>query len=207
MEEMTRALQFDSDGEEEKISVEAAQLSKQPYISMTLQEASEGFSKLRKGISLDEVVEDDELDEEEGNLLGLPNSNVDAGEFIVHGSDVTGLPKHYKLTDSQKDCVAQMRTEMEKGQMLVFVHGPPGSGKTTTARLLVSEKNLDLVFSGTTGTASSLYKAQTINSLLHLGKTVEDFQDSQQRISAHLKRKIFSSLEMQGYYLLMKCQC
>ena len=66
-----------------------------------------------------------------------------------------------------------MRKEMEGGQMLVFNHGPPGSGKRTTARLLVSEKNLDLVFSGTTGTASSLYKAQTINSLLRMGKNVE----------------------------------
>ena len=40
---------------------------------------------------------------------------------------------------------------MARGQMLVFVHGPSGSGKTATARLLVSEKNLD-VFSGTTRT-------------------------------------------------------
>ena len=76
--------------------------------------------------------------------------------------------------------------------MLVFVHGPPGSGKTTTARLLVSEKNLDLVFSGTTGTASSLYKAETINSLLHMGKNVEDFQESQKRISPQIKSKILS---------------
>ena len=81
---------------------------------------------------------------------------------------------------------------MEKGQMLVFVHGPPGSGKTTTARLLVSEKNLDLVFSGTTGTASSLYKAETINSLLHLGRNVEDFQPGGKRISAQTKSEILS---------------
>ena len=192
MEELTSALRFDSHGEEEKCSVEAVGLSMQPYASMSLQDASEGFSKLRKGISLDEDIEDEELEEEEGNLLGLTTHNVDAREVIVHGSDVTGLPKDFKLTDSQKECVDLMRKDMEKGQMLVFLHGPPGSGKTTTARLLVSEKNLDLVFSGTTGTASSLYKAQTINSLLHLGKTVEDFQDSQQRISAHLKSKILS---------------
>ena len=58
------------------------------------------------------------------------------------------------------------------------------------ARLLVSEKNLDLVFSGTTGTASSLYKAETINSLLHMGQNVEDFQESQKRISAQMKSEI-----------------
>ena len=71
-------------------------------------------------------------------------------------------------------------------------HGAPGSGKTTTARLLVSEKNLNLVFSGTTGTASSLYRAETINTLLHLGRNVEDFDASQKRVSAHLKSQILS---------------
>ena len=98
------------------------------------------------------------------------------------------------MTDSQKECVDIMRKDMERGQMLVFIHGPPGSGKTTTARLLVSEKNLDLVFSGTTGTASSLYKAETINSLLHMGKNVEDFQESQKRISPQIKSKILSKV-------------
>ena len=168
------------------------ELSKQPYALISLQDASEGFSKLRKGISLDEHIGDEDLDEEEGNLLGLPNNNAAAGEVIVHGFDVTDLPKDFKLTDSQKECVDIMRKDMERGQMLVFVHGPPGSGKTTTARLLVSEKNLDLVFSGTTGTASSQFKAQTINSLLHMGKNVEDFQESQKRISAQIKSEILS---------------
>ena len=83
-----------------------------------------------------------------------------------------------------------MRKDMERGQMLVFIHAPHSSGKSTTARLLVSEKSLNLVFSGTTGTASSLYKAQTINTLLHMGKNVEDFQESQKRISANIKLNI-----------------
>ena len=51
---------------------------------------------------------------------------------------------------------------------------------------------MDLVFSGTTGTASSLYKAETINSLLHLGRNVEDFQPSGKRISAQTKSEIRS---------------
>ena len=46
------------------------------------------------------------------------------------------------------------------------------------------------MFSGTTGTASSLYKAETINSLLHMGKNVEDFQESQKRISPQIKSEI-----------------
>ena len=135
MDELTCALRFDSHGEEEKCSVEAVGLSMQPYASMSLQDASEGFSKLRKGISLDEDIEDEELEEEEGNLLGLTTHNVDAREVIVEGSDVTGLPKDFKLTDSQKECVDLMRKDMEKGQMLVFVHGPPGSCKITACTI------------------------------------------------------------------------
>ena len=175
MEELTAALRVDSHGDDEKCSLEAVQLSMQPYESMSLQDASEGFRKLSKGISLDENIDDEILDDEERDSVGLPDNTAVAGDVLFHKSGVTGLPKGFKLTDSQKECVDVMRKDMERGQMLVFVHGPPGSGKTTTARLLVSEKNLDLVFSGTTGTASSQFKAKTITSLLHWGKNVEDF--------------------------------
>ena len=131
---------------------------------MSMQEASEGFSKLRKGISLDDDIGEEALNEEEGNLPAFPNNDAAAGEVILCGSDVTELTEDFQLTESQEECVEVMRKDMERGQMLVFLHGPPRSGKTTTARLLVSEKNLDLVFSGTTGTASALFKAHTINS-------------------------------------------
>ena len=125
----------------------------QAYESMSLQDASEGFRKLTKGISLDETIADEILDDEERDSVGLLDNSAVGEDVIVHLSEVTELPKDFKLTDSQKGCVDIMRKDMERGQMLVFVHGPPGSGKTTTARLLVSEKNLDLVFSGTTGAA------------------------------------------------------
>ena len=40
MEELTSALRVDSHGEDEKRSVEAVELSMQPYESMSLQDAS-----------------------------------------------------------------------------------------------------------------------------------------------------------------------
>jgi hypothetical protein len=87
---------------------------------------------------VDEVIDDGDVDEEEFDLPGGSNHNADdaeqstnynAVELTVNGFDVVGLPEDFKLTDSQKVCVAEMRNEMEKGQMLVLVHGPPGSGK------------------------------------------------------------------------------
>ena len=68
MEELTSALRVDSHGEDEKCSVDVVELSMQPYESMSLQDASEGFRKLTKGISLDESVYDEILDDEDRDL-------------------------------------------------------------------------------------------------------------------------------------------
>ena len=56
---------------------------------MTLREASDGFSKLTKGISLDEVI-DDELEEEEFYLLlpAIPNNNVVDAVELTSNVDV-----------------------------------------------------------------------------------------------------------------------
>ena len=117
---MTSALRVDSHGEDEKCSVEAVELSMQPYESMTLQDASEGFRKLTKGISLDENIDGEISDDEERDPVGLPQNTAVAGDVTFHGSEVTELPKDFKLTDSQIECVDIMRKDMERGQMLVF---------------------------------------------------------------------------------------
>ena len=39
----------------------------------------------------------------------------------MNGSDVTELPKDFRLNDSQRECVDIIRKDMEKGQMLVVV--------------------------------------------------------------------------------------
>ena len=101
MEELTAALRLDSHGEDEKCSVEAVELSMQPYESMSLQDAAEGFRKLSKGISLDENIDDENLDDGERDSVGLLDNTAVAGDVLFHESEVTGLPKDFKLTDSQ----------------------------------------------------------------------------------------------------------
>ena len=89
---------------------------------MTLQEASQTYSKLSKGISLDEVIDDNEFDDDEDCPIpdaddAVESTNdIDAVELPVNGCKDTGLPEGYKLTNSQKWCVAEMRKEMEKGK-------------------------------------------------------------------------------------------
>ena len=187
--ELTDALTVDSEGGDEKVSIEAYQLSTQPYTVMSIEECTKVNSMIKKGDNMDEVVDNDEFGDEDhdGNIVAY--QSFVAEEKVVLGSDNSDSSEK-KLTPKQRLCVEEMRKEMQKGQMLVFVHGPPGSGKTTTARLLVSENDLEVVFSGTTGTASAQHKARTINSLLHLGRSIEDFDASNQRISPEVKNKI-----------------
>ena len=84
--------------------MEAVELSMQLYESMTLQDASEGFRKLTKGISLDENI-DGEISDDERDPVGLAQNTAVVGHATFHGSEVTELPKDFKLTDSQKEYV------------------------------------------------------------------------------------------------------
>ena len=84
MEKLTTALRVHSRGEDEKCSVAAAELSMQPYASMSLQDASEGFLMLTKVTSLEENTGDEVLDEEEGESVKFSNNNV-AGNVVVCG--------------------------------------------------------------------------------------------------------------------------
>ena len=191
LNELTSSITVDSEGKEEKCPTEALESCKRPYTVMSVDDCSKILSKIRKGGDIDEVIEDDEFhDDGDDYQLGNAYQTQEDEEHIVFGSNVAGKTDKLTLTNAQEWCVDEMRKEMGKGQMLVLVHGPPGSGKTTTARLLVSEKDLEIIFSGTTGTASAQHKSSTINSLLHLGRSVEDFDQSNQSISADVKNKV-----------------
>ena len=100
IKELTQALIVNSDRKDDKCSRNAVKQSKQPYTTMKLQQASEAFSKLTRGISFDEVIDGNDLDQEEFDLPGIPNgsvdnvevtNNVDAADVTVNGFEVVYL--------------------------------------------------------------------------------------------------------------------
>ena len=82
---------------------------------------------------------------------------------------------------------------MPKGQMLAFMQGIPGAGKTTIARKLADALGFAAVFSGTTGTAAAQLRADTINKLLGLGQNYPNFTDTE--ITFNQKQNILNAFE------------
>ena len=58
--------------------------------------------------------------------------------------------KRVKLTENQNKVVESMKCFIANGQMMTFLQGVPGSGKTTIAKELAIELGLKVIFSGTT---------------------------------------------------------
>ena len=81
---------------------------------------------------------------------------------------------------------------------MVFLQGVPGAGKTTTAKELAIELGLKVVFSGTT--AAALFKSETINSLLKLRLSVDNFEYT--NISYAKRQEILDNVS--GIQLLMR---
>ena len=96
------------------------------------------------------------------------------------------------LTGNQDDVVKKMKSIIADGQMMAFLQGVPGAGKTTTAKELAIELGLKVIFSGTTSTAAALFKSVTINSLLKLGLSVNNFTYTS--ISYAKKQEILDNL-------------
>ena len=84
--------------------------------------------------------------------------------------------KRVKLTRNQDKVVESMKRFIANGQMMAFLQGVPGAGKTTTAKELAIELGLKVIFTGTTSTSAALFKSVTINSLLKLGLCVNNFE-------------------------------
>ena len=91
-----------------------------------------------------------------------------------------------------------MKGFIANGQMMVFLQGVPGAGKTTTAKELAIELGLKVVFSGTTTTSAALFKSETINSLLKLGLSVDNFEYTS---ISYAKRQILDN--MRGIQLVI----
>ena len=62
LDQITLALQFHSDGEEKKLELDICENSLQPYSTMSSEQCSTIFNKLKKGTLRDEVEDDLEID-------------------------------------------------------------------------------------------------------------------------------------------------
>ena len=87
--------------------------------------------------------------------------------------------------------------DIKPGQLLAFMQGVPGAGKTTTASKLAEKLGLTVIFSGTTGTAAAQLKSDTINKLLCLGLNETDVTEKTISITKRQKiQKAFEDVEL-----------
>ena len=107
-----------------------------------------------------------------------------------------------ELHDYQKKVVDQLKkikknnigtVDTKPGQLLAFIQGNPGSGKTFTAKRLSEKLGSHALFAGTTGTAAAELKAETINKILRLGLNTCDFKQS--NLSLSKKQYIIDKLD------------
>ena len=200
LREITDILEYDSDGLERKTSFEVNEASDRDHFNMSVDKCTALFKKIKKG-ELNDQDEREGLqaakDVNQHNSAATYDKRV---EMDVNNPDIAlTSAQGIVLTKAQRLCVGEMKKDMKKGQMLIFVQGAPGSGKTTTARQLGIELGVNVLFSGTTGTASAQHRSHTINSLLSLGLSIENFDERSERLSINAKiriRKLFKDVQV-----------
>ena len=100
-----------------------------------------------------------------------------------------------QLTQAQEDIVQELKNAIESGQLIGFLQGFPGAGKTTTSKKMADVTGLRVLFCGSTGTASAQFYTRTLNSLLSLGLSVDNIDLSTMTTSAHIVAKVVNVIE------------
>ena len=124
--------------------------------------------------------------------------NVSANDKVLEFNEqkkITLQPFQQEVVDTLKQIMRNSTgaVDVKPGQLLAFMQGIPGAGKTTTAKKLAEKMGLKTLFSGTTGTAAAQLKTDTINTLLGLGLNLADFTSTE--LSPTVKQKIMITFE------------
>ena len=94
---------------------------------------------------------------------------------------ITLKPHQEKAVEKLKQLKNQKSNDpqIKDGQILAFLQGTPGSGKTTIAKCLAQKLGLNILFAGTTSTAAAQLQTDTINTILGLGLNQNDIKQTE----------------------------
>ena len=173
------------------------QSSLQPYLCLTLKEWDAMAKRVLSDVEPAPLVENDTADE----LRKLDSANRVGNADVQKDSLILGKPVKINLSPAQINIVAGLKESVEGGQLLGFLQGFPGAGKTTTAQNLEEVTGLRVLYCGSTGTAAANFKSETVNSLLSLGLSV-DYIDLAAEITTAQKVARIVQL-MDNYHMLL----
>ena len=168
------------------------QNSLRPYIVWSTDKCKQLSEQLLSNnvSSIQDDSKDDCAGEEyRGNIIDVPG-NESLKETVLIDDE-----KEIRLSEAQNKVVDELKASIEAGQLLGFLQGFPGAGKTTTSKKMSDVTGLRVLFCGTTGTASAQFYSRTINSFLSLGRNVDKIDLSKATTSAQVISKVVAAVE------------
>ena len=121
---------------------------------------------------------------------GEGNSGLDNKDNVIVDDEV-----QIELSGAQSRIVDALKAALDGGQLLGYLQGFPGAGKTTTAKKLEDVTGLRILYCGSTGSASAHFNSSTINSLLSLGMNVDKIDLTKEISSPNMISKIVQLMD------------
>ena len=172
--------------------------SLRPYLKLTVKECDGLRKKITSSVEPGSAdTNENGVDSGRGAVHNVDEkTGLDHQESVVEDDDVT-----IWLTPAQSLIVDALKAAIDGGQLLGFLQGFPGAGKTTTAEKMEDVTGLRVLYCGSTGTASAHFNSSTINSLLSLGLSVDNIDLTKATSSPQLISKIVQLMD--NYDLLL----
>ena len=134
---------------------------------------------------------EDECEVKQNQSISVAVDSTDNKEEVVLVDDEAEI----QLSIPQDKMVQELKAAIEAGQLLGFLQGFPGAGKTTTCKKMEDVTGLKVLFCGSTGTASAQFYSRTINYFLSLGLSVDNIDLSKATTSGQVIAKVVSAVE------------
>ena len=191
--------QSDFGGNIESLEDSIPTISQRPYLCYTVNQCI----TLRKSITSNVEPDLSAVDNKDGTDMSVfavdisdGKTGIDQKVQIIQGNHVNII-----LSPAQMKIVTALKDSIEGGQLLGYLQGFPGAGKTTTAKKMEEATGLRVLYCGSTGTASAHFKSKTINSLLSLGLSIDNIDLASETTSPQIITKIVQLMD--EYHLLL----